>query len=218
MYNRKSHIQDHSKHFRYIMGCVLKRLEIIFNCFTLSNKVKKCLCIQFVCLSVCASVQGLTFINILQNVFKFMHAVHIWYRIDISSSCWKIFIIYVRCMICLFCLLLLWLIVDWLISLFLSEKICSFLPASDQWSNVTSKCSNIQSSFMHIININIHLNLILFYSTMYKKLEITFIFDKCVYVQWRHTQLNSLNNFFFCLWIKNISSLSKIYSFLWLKM
>ena len=71
--------------------------------------------------------------------------------------------------------------VDWrLISLFLNEIICSFFPATDQWSNAASKCSNIQSVSIHNINISIHLNRILFYSSIYKELKIAFIFDKCV--------------------------------------
>ena len=76
-------------------------------------------------------------------------------------------------------LLLLW-VADWLIFLFLSEMVC-FLPAIDQWSYVAKKCSNIQSSSIYNMIINIHLNLILFYSTIYEELETTFIFDKCVY-------------------------------------
>ena len=77
-------------------------------------------------------------------------------------------------------LLLLW-AANCLISLFLSEKISSFLLANNQWSNVASKCSNIQSSSIHNINISIHTNLILFYSTIHIELQITFIFYKCVH-------------------------------------
>ena len=51
---------------------------------------------------------------------------------------------------------------DWLICLF-SSKIMSYLPSADQWSNVASKFSNIQSFSIHGINISIHLNLINFF-------------------------------------------------------
>ena len=68
-----------------------------------------------------------------------------------------------------------------IISLFFSEKISSFLLANNQWSNVASECSNIQSFSIHNINISIHTNLILFYSTIHKELQITFIFYKRVH-------------------------------------
>ena len=64
-------------------------------------------------------------------------------------------------------LLFLW-AANCIISLFFGEKIASFLVANNQWSNVASKCSNIQSFSIHNINISIHLNLIFLYSTIYK--------------------------------------------------
>ena len=61
--------------------------KCIFNCvawfLTLSNKVEKCLCIRFFSLSVRPSVCSLSnSCKYSSNIFKFIHDVHIWYRID----------------------------------------------------------------------------------------------------------------------------------------
>ena len=59
----------------------------IFNCvagiLTLSNNVEKYLCIRFVCLSICppACVRS-NCRRYSSNDFKFIHAVHILYRMD----------------------------------------------------------------------------------------------------------------------------------------
>ena len=69
------------------MGYALKRLEMYFQLFqgvlTLSNKVEKCLCIRFVCLAVC---EWSNFHKHSSGVLKFMHAVKIWYRMDIIDN------------------------------------------------------------------------------------------------------------------------------------
>ena len=64
--------------------------KCIFNCFTwfltLSNKVKKCLVIRFlVCLSTPVSARS-NFRKYSSNVLKFIHAVHIWCRIDNTEN------------------------------------------------------------------------------------------------------------------------------------
>ena len=48
---------------------------MIFNTFQQSWKML----MHLLCLSVCA---GSNFRKILQRVFKFMHAIHVWYRVD----------------------------------------------------------------------------------------------------------------------------------------
>ena len=70
---------------------------------TLSNKVEKCSCIRFVCLSVrpsvclsaCLSVRALTLVNILQMSWN-------WYRLFIYDIAWTVLkMVYIRLMVCL---------------------------------------------------------------------------------------------------------------------
>ena len=62
---------------------------------TLSNTVEKCLCIRFVCPSVCLSVRALTLINILQMSWN-------WYMLFISDIAWTALkMVYIRLTVCL---------------------------------------------------------------------------------------------------------------------
>ena len=86
MYNSMLHIQDHTKYFEYIMGYALKQLEmyfqlcyLVFNIFQQSWKIFMHLICLFVSPFVCAHSN---FRKYSSNIFKFIHAVHIWHRID----------------------------------------------------------------------------------------------------------------------------------------
>ena len=75
---------------------ILKKIFLKKNSFlTLSNKVKNCLCIRFVCLSVylsvCARSNSRKYPS---NVLKFKYVTHIWYRMNrIENDTWgKVFI------------------------------------------------------------------------------------------------------------------------------
>ena len=92
MYNSMFHIQDHTKDFGYIMVYASKHLEMYFeSCYMFFNIFQQSWkkFIHSVCLSVrvcaCSNCHKYSL-----NEFLFIHAVHIWYRMDIIEA--------VRCM------------------------------------------------------------------------------------------------------------------------
>ena len=73
-------------HFRKIKDACpqmekIKFLEVFF--LTLSNKVEMCLCIWFVCLSVCPCFNSRKYFS---NVLKLKHIIHIWHSMDHTEN------------------------------------------------------------------------------------------------------------------------------------
>ena len=82
VYNSIFHLQDHTKGFGYIMGYASKRLEMNFQwCYMVFNTLKQSwkMFMHTVYPSVCTHSNCLKYSS---NAFKFLHAVHIWYRMD----------------------------------------------------------------------------------------------------------------------------------------